>query len=341
MTENEISKYLAQGYTPQQVINMGKGFRKSTVYKVHKALRTYVANISPPDWVITNTQFDHLDKRYLSGQKVSVTFNFENTSTKDIYLTRIGMQFEWQKNEWCALDVRDLIKAGQKRFFSIPIPVPISDKIALGEYEYRFGVEAQYLPVMGYQDQLIQTQWSEPEIIHVKYPLRGIKLFISHSTLDIPLIRQLEQYLDNYGIESIIAEDIRTPGEILREKFQAKIREATIFLVLFTENSIRSQWVIEETNYALEIRKPSVLLKEESIKEIKSDIEWEEFSKYEAFEIIFLKIMESIESHLKNIHITPQNNATIGNTSMDKVIGVGVLAFLGGLFLGSLAAKKR
>ena len=198
----------------------------------------------------------------------------------------------------------------------------------LGEYELRFGIRGQYLPVVKYQDQSLQVRWSEPEIIHIKYPLNGIKIFISHSTLDMPLIRQLEQYLDNYGFEPIIAEDIRSPGMLLREKFQAKIREATIFLVLFTENSIRSKWVIEETNYALQIGKPIIPLKEESVK-INLDIEWIEFSKYEKPEIIFSRIMDGINNCFKKLPLAPQ----VAGTGL-TIIAVGILAFLTGLFIG-------
>jgi hypothetical protein len=314
--QDEISKYLQEGYTPQQIIKMG--YKKSTVYKVYETLKTYLTKVGKSDWCITNIRFNK--PRYLPEEKISVSFNFENTSGKEIYLYQIGIWVEWLKpDEWYAQEVRDLVKSSQKRFFSFLIPIP--NDIPLGEYELRFGIKAQYLPIMEYRDQTLQVQWSEPEIIHIKHPLTGIKMFISHSTLDMPLIRQLEQHLDNYGIEPIIAEDMRTPGVPLREKFQEKIREATIFLVLFTEESIRSKWVIEETNYALKIGKPIIPLKEESVR-IKLDIEWIEFSKYDKPETIFSKIMDGINSRLKKV---PQINVPIG---------ILILAFLAGLFLG-------
>lgn len=328
--QDEISKYLEEGYKPQQIISMG--YKKSTVYKVHETLKTYITQISKPDWFITNIRFNKPNERYLPGEKISVSFNFENTSGKDMYLYRMGIWVEWLKSdEWYVQDVKYLVKSGQRRFFSFLIPIP--DDISLGEYELRFGVKAQYLPVMEYQDQTLQVQWSEPEIIHVKHPLTGNKMFISHSTLDMSLIRQLEQHLDNYGLEPIIAEYIQTPGALLREKFQTKIREATIFLVLFTENSITSKWVIEETNYALQIGKPIIPLKEESVR-INLDIEWIEFSKYDKPETIFSKIMDGINSRLKNIHLVPQVIPAIGIG-----LGIAILAFLAGLFIGSSRRK--
>ena len=140
-----------------------------------------------------------------------------------VYLYRIGLWSEWLKtNEWYVQDVKNLVKPGQKRLFSFSIQVP--KDIPLGEYEVRFGIEGQYLPVVGYQSQSLSVEWSEPIIAHIKYPLKEIKVFISHSVHDMHLIRQLAQQLDNYGIEPIIAEDTQEPGVRLMEKFQEKIR---------------------------------------------------------------------------------------------------------------------
>jgi hypothetical protein len=302
--QDEISRLLQEGYTPQQIIE--KGYRKSTVYKVYDTFKTYVTQIGKPYWSVTDIRFSKPNKRYLPQENISVSFNFENSSGRDIYINRMGIGVEWLKpDEWHAQDVKDLVKSGQRRFLSFFIPIPAD--ISLGEYELRFGIEAQYLPALGYQEQSLQTQWTDPEIIHIKNPVAGIKVFISHSTTDMSLIRQLEKNFDNYGVEPIIAEDLQTPGVVLKEKFQAKIREANIFIVLFTENSINSKWVIEETNYALQIGKPTIPLKEKSVR-LESGIEWIEFSKYEKPETIFSKIMAGMNSRLNNINLPPQNN---------------------------------
>lgn len=335
--QDEIKEYLQKGYTPQQVIKMGH--RKSTVYKVYDSFKTNITQIVKPNWYITDIRFNYNNKRYLPGENISISFNFENTSGRDLYINRIGIGVEWlEPDKWHAQDVRDLVKSGQKHFFSFFIPIPIN--VSLGEYELTFGIEAQYLPVIGYYPQSLQTEWSAPEIVHIKYPLTSVKVFISHSIKDMSLIRQLENQLDNYGLDPIIAEDIQTPGVVLKEKFQAKIREATIFLVLFTENSINSTWVMEETNYAFQIGKPIIPLKEKSIK-IESSIEWIEFSKHEKPETIFPKITDGINSRLNNIQFSPQDitaPAIIGITA-PAIIGLGILAFLTGLFIGSSGKK--
>ncbi len=332
--QEEISKYLQEGYTPQQIIN--KGYRKSTVYKIYDTFKTYITQIGKPDWSIADIMFNNPNKRFLPLENISISFNFENTSDKDMYINRLGIWSEWFKpDEWYAQDVKDLVKPGQRRFFSFIIAIP--GNVSLGEYELRFGVEVQYLPAMGYQGQSLQTHLTDPIIIHIKYPLTGNKVFISHSTMDMSLVRQLENHLDNYGLGPIIAEDVQTPGALLREKFQAKIREATIFLVLFTENSINSKWVIEETNYAYsQTGKIIIPLKEENVHGIESDIEWIVYSKNEMPEIIFQKIMNGINSRFNTNQVSSQNNTlttppTYNNAA--TIIGVGILGFLlGGLF---------
>lgn len=338
-TQEEISKCLQEGLTPQQIIN--KGYRKSTVYKIYDTFKTYIAQVGKPDWSINGINFNNPNKRFLPLENISVSFNFENTSDKDMYINRLGIWVEWFKSgEWYAQDVKDLVKSGQRRFFSFIIAIP--GDVSLGEYELRFGVEAQYLPAIGYQGQSLQTQWgTDPVIIHIKHPLAQNKVFISHSTMDMSLIRQLEEHLDNYGLEPIIAEDIQTPGVLLWEKFQVKIKEATIFLVLFTENSINSKWVIEETNFAYRTGKIVIPLKEENVHEINNDIEWIKYSKNERPEIIFSKIMNGINSRLNTNQVSPQNNAVTTSPSQDNtaatIIGLGIFAFL----LHDLFAGKK
>ena len=319
--EDEIRKYLLQGYTPQQIVNMG--YSKSTVYKVHKSVKSYLTPVTKPDWVVYITP---AEPRRLPGKSISMKFKFENNSDRDLYLYRVGVSTEWMgSDEWLAQDVRDLIKPGRSRLFSLVLSVP--PDTALGEYELRFGIEGQYLPISGYSDQSMQTQWSEPIVFHVKHPPTGIEVFISHSARDMHLIRELEKRLDNYGIKPIIAEDIPQPGIELEEKFKAMIRESTIFLALLTESGVRSEWVIKETNYALSLDKPRILLKEESIY-IKTSYEWIPFSVNEPVENITTKVLNAIKILKKKVSIPV--TMPLGAV----ILGV-ILAFIAGLAIGS------
>lgn len=312
--EDDITTRLLQGYTPNQLID--EGYKKSTVYKVYQKVKAYSMPTVKPEWLISNI-YPH-EPRALPGQTVSLSFTFENTSDKDLYLYRIGIRTDWMTHDtWVAQEVRDLMKSGQKRYFSTLLPVP--GNIALGEYSMIFGIEAQYLPALEHQP--LQTQWADPLVFNVKKPFTGLSVFFSHSTQDMTLVRQLEQQLDNNGVGTIIAEDISAPGIELKRKFESKIMESTIFLALLTESSVNSKWVLEETNYAAQIGKPMILLKEASVS-IQSDREWVSFSRDDPPEILFQKIMDAIN------YIQKTRPSPIG-----PILGGAILALLLGLAL--------
>jgi hypothetical protein len=316
-TEDDIARRLLQGYTPIQLIN--EGFKKSTVYKVNQEIKARLMQTTKPEWMITNIYPP--EPRALPQQTCSLSFQFENTSGKDMYLYRIGVSTEWmQSNTWVAQDVKDLIKPGQKRDFNLILSVP--DNIALGEYSMTFGVEMQYLPSNEYQP--LQTQWTEPSVFHVKEPFRNIRIFLSHSTEDMTLVRQLEKQLDNYGIKVEIAENINSPGAELKQKFESLIRECNIFVALLTEEGVNSQWVQSETNYAMQISKPVILLKEQNVS-LQSNYQWTPFSKYDPPEILLKTIMDAI-NHIQGVR--PEISPIV------PILGVGLLAFLLGLALG-------
>ena len=321
--EDEILDYLQCGYSPKEVIELG--YTKSTVYKVYKKFKAAWHPVTKPVWKIKDIKIFPEKGRYLPGERITISFNFENTSDKDLYLYRVGIQPEWcaQEGIWYAQEVRELIKPHKKQRFSLYLEIP--EDLPLGEYEVRFGVEGQYLPVDTYQPQ-VGTLWADiPLILHIKYP-KKLKIFVSHSTKNIHLVRELEKQLDNYGIEAIIAEDRPEPGVNLWKKFQSKINESNIFLALLTEEAIKSKWVIKEVNYALEINKPTILLKEKSVK-IDSSIEWIEFSKNDRPEAILAKIIEALEKVEDSAkELIPEH---VG------VLGVAILSFLLGLFLGT------
>jgi hypothetical protein len=317
-TEDEIASRLLQGYTPIQLIN--EGFKKSTVYKINQEIKARLMQTTRPEWMITN--INPLEPRALPKQTRSLSFQFENTSGKDMYLYKVGISTEWMENNtWIAQDVKDLIKPGQKRFFSFLLSVP--DNIALGEYSMAFGVEMQYLPANEYQP--LQTQWTEPMVFHVKEPFRNIRIFLSHSTKDMTLVLQLEKQLDNYGIKVDIAEERKSPGAELKQKFESLIRECNIFVALLTEEGANSQWVQHETDYAKQISKPVILLKEQNVP-IRSDYEWVSFSRNDPPEILLKKIMDAINQ----VHGVARG----GIDPVGAILGIGILALLLGIAFG-------
>jgi len=102
----------------------------------------------------------------------------------------------------------------------------------------------------------------------------------------------------------VIAEDIREPGVVLKEKFQRLIRESKFLLALLTEEGVRSQWVQEEVDHARSISKPLLLLKERSVS-IPSDLEWVEFSRTDSPEVLNATVLGAIQKMLQRTGGSP------------------------------------
>lgn len=319
-TEDNIRELLGRGHSPSEIV--GQGYKKSTVYKVYSKLSAETTPVTPSQWWIT---WQIGKQRYLPGEVVKLTYTVKNTSGVDLYVYRTGIQPEWLQSEWHAQEGRFLLRPGENR--TLPINIPIPSDLALGEYEMRWGLEAQFVgPGAGVTNTNIQTQWTEPFVLEVKRALTGYKVFISHSTSDMYLVRQLEDSLDNEGIASVIAEDIMEPSIVLQEKFEALIRGCQCFLALLTASGVRSEWVIHETNYALSIDKPCVLLKEKGTP-VETGREWVEFSQYDPIETTMAKVKEALER-------VKQRYYGIAPPPALAPVAIGVLAFLFGLAAG-------
>lgn len=297
--EDEILRLLSQGASPLEVI--GKGYKKSTVYKVYTQLQHNPTSTQRGAWYIEGIRLSK--ERYLPSETISVSCRLRNFTNHDLYVSKFGIQAEWMHHEWYPQEVRALIKPNNSRSFTLTVPIP--NNLALGEYTYSFGVEGQFLGSSNIpQNSSFNTEWSEPNIFHIKQLKKYIKIFFSHSTKNKSLVYQIESLLDNYGYEVIIAEDIREPGVILTEKFQRLIRESRFLLALLTHEGIRSNWVIEEVNYAQSINKPLLLLKERSV-EIQTDLEWVEFASNDSPEVLQVTVLNAIQNILQRTGGSP------------------------------------
>lgn|GEM_PF-2239739 len=314
--EDEIRYLLHQGRTPQELVNSPHNYKKSTIYKVAETIKTFSKTISPPQWSIQNIRFNKPDSRYMPGEVVRVDFTFRNESRRDLYVLNIGVRAEWmiKENMWYSQPLKEIIRPMQAKFVSISFP--IKRDISLGEYELLFGVEGQYLPVLENEGG-ITTTWSEPIILSVKHPLSGNKVFLSHSVQDKFLVRQLEQKLDEYGIETYLGEDISNPGSFLSEKFQRLIYSSNIFIAFLTRPALESPWVMWEKEYAEKLNKPMILLKDRSVV-IDQPREWIEFSPHDPPEHIFQTIMSALEKLKSN-----SSNGLVAGA-----VGIGLLALL-------------
>lgn len=74
--------------------------------------------------------------------------------------------------------------------------------------------------------------------------------FLSHSSLDKALARRVAAALRKVGLEVWIDESEISPGSSLRKAVEAGIEESGYFLLLWSENAARSQWVSAEIDAA-------------------------------------------------------------------------------------------
>jgi hypothetical protein len=103
------------------------------------------------------------------------------------------------------------------------------------------------------------------------------------------------------------------------------IDRCTIFIAILTDVAMRSEWVLRETNYAAKIRKPCILLKEESIS-IATEIEWTSFSKRSSSVEIFQIMMTSIDR-------IRERNQNLLNSPVVGILGIAIASFLAGWIL--------
>jgi len=303
--EDEVRSYLAKGYNPQQIIRQFD-FKKSTVYKVYNEQKSSIALVTRASWSAENISFDRgLNGRYLPGETATIRFSLINQSPSDLYVTRTGIQPEWLQghlghgqSEWLAQEGTFLLRPNERKALKFAIEIP--DDLLLGEYDLRFGVEGQFLSplatVASYQhSSSYYPEWTDPIVFRVQYPLTHTA-FVSHSTKNTSLVRQLDDSLENYGIQCIIAEDIKEPGQDLHEKFYHYIDVSSFFLGLLTHEAVMSQIVIDEVNYALEKRKPGIYLIEEGA-DIQLPVEWaSKFSRYWPIDRFVTVVLEAIDN---------------------------------------------
>lgn len=264
---------------------------------------------------------------------MQVWYTIKNDADSDLYVRKSGIQPQWLEKNWIADDARMLLKPGEQSQ-AICIMTQIPRDVSLGEYEVRFGMEGQFLSSHGGSGNLLQ--WSEPMFLPVQYPSKNVTVFVSHSTQDMHLVRQLQHYIENYGFSVIIAEDLTQPGVVLSDKFEGLIRTSDIIVGIVTPNGIRSEWVKQEVNYAHKIGKKIVLLVQDTVA-FRSPLEYIKFSCNDSMGRIAQEISKILEPPQQN------NNETASGPNWAPVAGAvvvgGIIAFLAGLAIGASAAN--
>lgn len=81
------------------------------------------------------------------------------------------------------------------------------------------------------------------------------KLFVSHSSRDDSLVRDLRAALADHGQEVWIDSRELRGGDPLWSSIQQGIEEASDFVVVVSPDALQSKWVGQELRHALELRK--------------------------------------------------------------------------------------
>ncbi len=85
------------------------------------------------------------------------------------------------------------------------------------------------------------------------------KIFASYSHRDEAIVQQFEQLVDAFGDKYLRdVRDIRA-GEKWNDRLQELIRDADVFQLFWSKNSMKSEFVKDEWNYALSLNKPNFI----------------------------------------------------------------------------------
>jgi hypothetical protein len=78
-----------------------------------------------------------------------------------------------------------------------------------------------------------------------------MQVFISHSSKDAMIARQLANRLSEAGLKVWIPEDEILPGDNWAKKVGQALEESDLMVVLVTPQAFESEWLKEEIQYAL------------------------------------------------------------------------------------------
>ena len=78
------------------------------------------------------------------------------------------------------------------------------------------------------------------------------RIFISYSTKDLAIVKELQRYLQDPSVEVFVAEYSVLPGDKLNDKIKKAIRACDHFVLLWSKNSKASEWVSQEIAIAHE-----------------------------------------------------------------------------------------
>lgn len=81
------------------------------------------------------------------------------------------------------------------------------------------------------------------------------KVFISYSHKDRAAVDKIDSFLDEQDGFDVWFDRGLTPGEVFRKKIAEVIRDSGYFIIMLSEASVQSDWVIDEVEYAKKLHK--------------------------------------------------------------------------------------
>ncbi len=79
------------------------------------------------------------------------------------------------------------------------------------------------------------------------------KIFISYSHQDRDAVAWIDSVLEKREGFMVWYDKGLVPGEVYRKKIAKVIREAGYFIILLSNSSVNSDWVLDEVEYALSL----------------------------------------------------------------------------------------
>jgi hypothetical protein len=96
-----------------------------------------------------------------------------------------------------------------------------------------------------------------PNVETYGYPYR--KIFASYSHKDLPIVQQFEEFHRASGDDFMRDWTHLRAGQVWSDQLQRTISEADVFQLFWSRNSMESDFVRQEWEYALGLRRPSFI----------------------------------------------------------------------------------
>ncbi len=145
-----------------------------------------------------------------------------------------------------------------EEIFRFRAPKEFDGKIVHGQMEVYFGIiliaEVGLTIVV---DSSVETIESDPKAVARGRPYR--KIFVSYSHKDLPVVRRFEEFVLAFGDEFIRDWTHLRSGQVWSEQLQTMIFEADVFQLFWSSNSMVSDFVRHEWEYALDLGRPSFI----------------------------------------------------------------------------------